>query len=562
MELRLVDPRLLRDNPNKPRRTAAASVFDEQFLANVKTIGITQPPIVREVPEGLVIVAGHRRRDAAIAAALPEIWVVVREAADGHDGMRALSENLIRSGLCAVDIWRAIEAQIGDGWSEEGIATALALPPRTIRKFRLLGNIHPALLDRMAQGDEPGEEQLRAIAGAAREEQAAVWKKYRPKKNERVSWSAIANGLKKRRFPAKVARFDEAQAQAFGISWTEDLFLPAGEDARFTDQVEEFLAAQQEWLDANLPKNGRLLELDEYGNGKLPPRAKESWSSKPAKGDLVGMFVCPRTGEIRQRIFCLPEPGGKTKGSGAAALRPDISGKGMALIGTMRTAALQQALEAAPISDGLLLGLLVLAIAAENVRVEQDPAHYRSRTARDRAVARIAEGGVLTADLETIRAAARDALRSVLSCDVGASGSGLVARLAGTAIGADTYLPNMATEEFLKCLSKAGIQRAVSAQGMAPRNTGREMRAALVKAVGEGTYVHPSARFALTEDERRIQAAETGDMPEADPAADGMEDADGRDGSEEEDLGDGVGTGPAGVLVPPATGTADQAAAA
>jgi len=37
-----------------------------------------------------------------------------------------------------------------------------------------------------------------------------------------------------------------------GAAYVEDLFAPAGEDSRATTQVEAFLAAQHEWLLANL----------------------------------------------------------------------------------------------------------------------------------------------------------------------------------------------------------------------------------------------------------------------------------------------------------------------
>ena len=63
----------------------------------------------------------------------------------------------------------------------------------------------------------------------------------------------------------------------------------------------------------------------------------------------------------------------------------------------------------------------------------------------------------------------------------------------------------MADEEFLKTLSKGGIENAVRGLGLAPRNTGKEMRAALLEHVGQDRYVLPEACFAL-------QAAELLDL--------------------------------------------------
>ena len=63
----------------------------------------------------------------------------------------------------------------------------LAISVRQIRKLRLLATVHPAILDRIGAGDMPKEQELRTIASASREDQAAVWKKFKPKKGEGVN---------------------------------------------------------------------------------------------------------------------------------------------------------------------------------------------------------------------------------------------------------------------------------------------------------------------------------------------------------------------------------------
>ncbi|MFT9165256.1 MAG: chromosome partitioning protein ParB, partial [Komagataeibacter saccharivorans] len=40
-----------------------------------------------------------------------------------------------------------------------------------------------------------------------------------------------------------------------------------------------------------------------------------------------------------------------------------------------------------------------------------------------------------------------------------------------------------------------GITKAIKAEGILPRNTGKEMRRALMDHVGQGIWVHPAARF-------------------------------------------------------------------
>lgn len=106
MELKTVDPRSLIDNPDNPRRAAPPDQADLQMEATARAIGILQPPVVREVPEGLMTIYGHRRVRGAIAAALPEIRVLVLGAAEDADDdqLRALVENIARKAMldCAL----------------------------------------------------------------------------------------------------------------------------------------------------------------------------------------------------------------------------------------------------------------------------------------------------------------------------------------------------------------------------------------------------------------------------------------------------------------------------
>ena len=186
-ELRSVDPRTLVPNPDNPRRTATPKAMDEQLTASILAIGVIQPPRVKDVNGELVIIAGNRRTKAAIAAGLGTIDVLVCDGNDSDDAMRSISENLIRASMNSVDIWRATEALEALGWTEAAIGDALALPLRTIQRLKLLAHLHPAMLDTMAGGSMPNEDQLRTIAAATRDEQAQVWKKHKPKKGQEVA---------------------------------------------------------------------------------------------------------------------------------------------------------------------------------------------------------------------------------------------------------------------------------------------------------------------------------------------------------------------------------------
>ena len=122
----------------------------------------------------------------------------------------------------------------------------------------------------------------------------------------------------------------------------------------------------------------------------------------------------------------------------------------------MRTEALVKSLEVNAVDDATLIGLLILALNARNVSIQTHGSGHATRT---KLVQSITEGGRLSHDVERLRVVARQTLANVLSCSLGHGDSGLPARIAGDAIGADAHLGNMATEEFLSCLSKTAIER-------------------------------------------------------------------------------------------------------
>ena len=501
MELRTVDPRTLKDNPQNPRRVSPGAHANDQLAANIKAVGILQPPVVRGVDGDLRIKYGHRRVAAAIAAGLAEILVLVCDVDESADAVHSVSENVCRAEMGPVDQWRAIEALVSADWTEDAIAAALALPVRTLRKLRLLAHIHPGMLDQMAMGDMPNESWLRAISAASPDEQAVAWKKLKPKKDAAAAWHEIARTLTKRTMPARAAKFGTDLEQAYGITWTDDLFAPSNEDSRTTIQVEEFLAAQQDWLANHLPKNGHVAELGQYNDVKLPPRAMRTYG-KPRKDDHIACYVDVRTGEVEYVAYSLPiaqtasSKNPAAVGQRPSSPRPPISAKGTSMIGDIRTEALHKALTEASFTDDVLIGFLVLALGSRNVRIESgDGASGPGEHART--AARLTEGGVLTQDLELLRTAARDMLVQVLSCR-DRSQSGMNARYAGDAIGADLYLPNMATQEFLACLTKTALEETASRSGVAPKATGKQTRAALIAHVGQGSLIHPAARFAPT----------------------------------------------------------------
>ncbi len=393
------------------------------------------------------------------------------------------------------------------------------MPIRTINKLKLLARIHPPMLEQLAKGDMPGERELRLIANAPLDQQAAIWKRHRPKKGEKVMWWDVSRALHRRNMLARDAKFDEEIAQAFGIAWSEDLFAPADEDSRYTTDVDAYLAAQREWIARNLGPNGELLETQYGSSPKLPPKAQQVYG-KESKADRIGYYLNEHDGTVHTVRFRMPDApaskagkkkGGATPESEPTTARPPITKAGIAMIGELRTDALQTALEKSPLDDHALMALLVLTFGANNVSVMQHDHADRFRNEGDRRsiAASLVQQGSVTMDPETVRTAARRMLASVLSCKVDASDSGLAARHAGVVAAADQFLPTMASEDFLKCLSKAALTTAATENDVKPGARAMDSRAALLRAFEQRTYIHPAARFAPTEVELAAEVKRT-----------------------------------------------------
>lgn len=511
-ELRRVITKSLVLNPENPRRTPAGKEMAAQLVASIQAIGIIQPPVAREIDGKLVIRAGDRRTKAAIKAGLAEIDVLVIDGDENHDAMTSMSENLVRVSMNPVDTWRGIQGLEDQGWNEEGIAGALAIPSRTVRKLKQLGNLHPPMLDFMAKGSMPNDEQLRTIAAASLDEQGEVWKAHKPKKGHDVAWWEVSRCLSKRRISFTAAKFDATASTENGVVWEEDLFAPAGQNNLYTTNVEGFFAAQQAHMQASLPENGSLITVNEYGTPQLPKGAERIYS-EPKTGDVLGHFVDERTGEIQTVAFRLPVPKAKPATTGGVdanglpdqgaptdddvvvKIRPDVTQKGQAMIGDYRTDALHLALNDGAIPLDTLLGIAVLALAGKNVSV-QSPGGYNDPS-RLQIMTTICEGGVLSTDTAAIHLAARTMLKAVLFCRTNHTDSGIVARVAGDALCANKHLPHMGSEEFVACLSRGALEVAAKSENVALGVRVKDTRAALVKHTDGSTWQFRGARFEL-----------------------------------------------------------------
>jgi hypothetical protein len=200
------------------------------------------------------------------------------------------------------------------------------------------------------------------------------------------------------------------------------------------------------------------------------------------------------------------------------------------MIGDLRTDALHEALGRAPIEDDMLLALLVLAFAGQNVSIASGNADGFAQLARH-AAHLIGRDGKLAFERESVRRAARAVLMNVLSCRENRSDSGVVARVAGDAVGADGFLPNMGTEEFLSCLSRTALEAACKDTPVRPRPRVKDARAELVKHFSDGPFVHQAALFARSTDKvvAWVERYSSADPDELDETSELSDDRDGKD---------------------------------
>ncbi|MBB2199819.1 ParB/RepB/Spo0J family partition protein [Gluconacetobacter sp. 1c LMG 22058] len=532
-ELRFVDPRTLRENPNNPRTSKPDPLEDRKLALNIKCLGVLQPPIVREGEDGtLTVIYGSRRARCSVMAKRPEIPVLVKLSEDTQDDLAAGSENEIRQNMTRPEMWRWVNKMREEKkLSDKEIAKALMRDVAYIKGLSRLSQMHGPILHAIEIGRGPDNGDEKTIAMASLDDQRAVWGAYFAERLEGVEdpaeyrldpedpedivdWDDFVSALKETRFFASDARFDSSVANAYGVHWEADLFAPADEDGRFTTDRRAFQAAQQHWIDSCRPEGSVAMVEDHYGNMTAPEgfRRLYGWHGVEDE-DVVAFYLSPTTlkiAEYRVRPVAETDQGARPPMASAAnhpagpKVRADISGSGDKMIGEIRTQALRKALDGVQdtVDPWDLVAGLLLAFGGENVVVQGDPTRgYGKRSARKTAVARLFPEGVMVRDEGLLREQAVAVVKSAASCDISMhSGSGLPAQLMGILFDADAQMPNMAFEDFLKTMSKAGISKAMEVEGLAPLATGKAMRAALIAHVGDGRWVPPAAGFAQAQE--------------------------------------------------------------
>jgi ParB family chromosome partitioning protein len=134
-----LDIDLLTPNPRQPRGHIEAQAL-EDLAQSIRSHGVIQPIVVRQVDGRYEIVAGERRWRAAQRAGLLKVPVVIKAVADEDLLQVALIENIQRENLNPIEEAQAYRRLSDDHqMSQEEIATAVGKDRATVANYvRLL----------------------------------------------------------------------------------------------------------------------------------------------------------------------------------------------------------------------------------------------------------------------------------------------------------------------------------------------------------------------------------------------------------------------------------------
>lgn len=152
-----LDPRELAENPRNPRTDLGDL---EELTASIAGAGVLEPLIVTpneaDEPAAYVVLFGHRRRAAAIAAGLATVPCDVRPEYAGNSPEQVadmLAENLHRHDLTGLEeAGGYAQLSMFDGWDADRIAARVGRPVERVRTALAAADMSPALRPRVIDG--------------------------------------------------------------------------------------------------------------------------------------------------------------------------------------------------------------------------------------------------------------------------------------------------------------------------------------------------------------------------------------------------------------------------
>ena len=150
---------LIDDNPYQPRGVYHKEDIDK-LMASIKTNGLLQVPLARQVNGRVQLGFGHLRKRAFLKLAKedPEKWgtmpLEILELSDAQMAIFALEENLKRRDITPIDTARAVDKYLVDfpDQTEQELATKLNMTQGNISNMRRVLRLPAKVTDRIDEG--------------------------------------------------------------------------------------------------------------------------------------------------------------------------------------------------------------------------------------------------------------------------------------------------------------------------------------------------------------------------------------------------------------------------
>lgn len=143
-----------------------------EMAASIREHGILQPLVVTEHPtrpKAFLLLAGHRRRAAAVLAGQTRVPCIIRHGISNDDSLHTalmLVENGQRRQLTPMEKARAIGSLLDTGLNQTEVGRLIGLTPSSVNTFALLLELDDETAERVEAGDITASDAREAVREA------------------------------------------------------------------------------------------------------------------------------------------------------------------------------------------------------------------------------------------------------------------------------------------------------------------------------------------------------------------------------------------------------------
>lgn len=151
-EVAMVDIQRIHPSPFQPRKFIAEKELRE-LADSIRSSGLLQPILVRQVGDRLELVAGERRWRAAQLAGLTQVPALVRSIPDEESAIVGLVENLQREDLNAIEKAQGFQLLMKRlGGTQEALAARVGLERSSVANFLRLLDLPESVQAHVSRG--------------------------------------------------------------------------------------------------------------------------------------------------------------------------------------------------------------------------------------------------------------------------------------------------------------------------------------------------------------------------------------------------------------------------